>query len=158
MHKARREFTIIELLIVVTIIGLLAMIVVMNLNKTRVQSRDARRTSDIKTIQSALELYYSDNGSYPINTKGECISAELGVGRFLEDGGTSILVVPKDPLWPNILPSVFNNNTINDYPISTSNNFCYWYYGGSDNYYLSYYLESISKAGNPGIYVASINN
>lgn len=60
-----RGFTLIELLVVIAIIGILSSVVLASLNSAREGSRDARRISDIKQLQLALELYFDDNGSYP---------------------------------------------------------------------------------------------
>lgn len=51
-------FTLIELLVVVSIIGLLASIVVVSMSGVRQSGRDARGISDIKQIQTAIELTY----------------------------------------------------------------------------------------------------
>jgi prepilin-type N-terminal cleavage/methylation domain-containing protein len=60
-----RGFTLIELLVVIAIIGLLSAVVLASLNSARTKSRDARRLADLKQLQTALELYYSDNNAYP---------------------------------------------------------------------------------------------
>lgn len=145
-------------MIVIVIIGLLSTIALTNLNRTRLQSRDARRTSDIKTIQSALEMYYSKSGGYPVTTEGGCIESGSEVGIEMERDSDVILRLPHDPIWRGFEPALFNDNIKNDYPIGASENYCYWYYGAIDSYYLSYFLETDSKAGEPGIYVQSINN
>jgi prepilin-type N-terminal cleavage/methylation domain-containing protein len=59
-------FTLVELLIVIAIIGILAAIVLVNLNVSRKKGRDARRLSDIHQIMTALELFYADNSGYPL--------------------------------------------------------------------------------------------
>lgn len=61
----KKGFTLIELLVVVAIIGLLAAMSVIALNSARAKARDSKRVGDIKQIQTALELYYNDNGRYP---------------------------------------------------------------------------------------------
>jgi type II secretion system protein G len=61
-----KGFTLIELLVVVAIIGVLATIVLSSLSDARARSRDAKRLADIRTIQTALEVYHLDNGSYPL--------------------------------------------------------------------------------------------
>jgi prepilin-type N-terminal cleavage/methylation domain-containing protein len=66
MRQKQKAFTLIELLVVIAIIGLLASIVLIGLNTARAQSRDAKRAADANQISAALELYYSDNGHYPI--------------------------------------------------------------------------------------------
>ncbi len=58
IRQSRNGFTLIELLVVIAIIGVLASIVLASLNTARRKSRDARRVTDIKQIQLALELYY----------------------------------------------------------------------------------------------------
>ena len=61
----KKGFTLIELLIVIAIIGILATLGVASLRGALIKGRDAKRKSDIKAIQAALEMYYSDNGEYP---------------------------------------------------------------------------------------------
>lgn len=63
-------FTLIELLVVIAIIGILASVVLASLNTARQKSRDARRIADLRQIQTALELYYSSNNSYPQPSEG----------------------------------------------------------------------------------------
>ncbi|MDP2736967.1 MAG: prepilin-type N-terminal cleavage/methylation domain-containing protein [bacterium] len=63
--KKQQGFTLIELLVVIAIIGLLSTLAVVALNNARLKSRDAKRVSDIKQIQTALELYYNDANAYP---------------------------------------------------------------------------------------------
>lgn len=108
--RKNKGFTLIELLVVVAIMGLLAALGVIALNQARARARDARRVSDVKQIQTALELYYLDNDSYPqangvntiIDIGGACLSANLG---FNSDGtctGTTYMaVVPSNPAPEN---------------------------------------------------------
>lgn len=63
--KKNKGFTLIELLVVIAIIGILSSVVLASLNSAREKSRDAKRVSDIKQLQLALELYFDTNGEYP---------------------------------------------------------------------------------------------
>ena len=68
-HKDKRlkpikAFTLIELLVVIAIIGILASVVVVNVGSSQAKARDAKRVSDLKSVQIALELYYDKNSSY----------------------------------------------------------------------------------------------
>ncbi len=103
--QQRKGFTLIELLVVIAIIGLLSTLAVVALNGARQKSRDAKRVSDIKQTQTALELYYSDNQQYPDATAG----SEIGVTLTKLDGNgfaaTDVAPVymglmPKDPQSP----------------------------------------------------------
>jgi general secretion pathway protein G len=65
MNKSSKGFTLIELLVVIAIIGILSSVVLASLNSARRKGRDARRVSDVKQLQLALELSYDANGTYP---------------------------------------------------------------------------------------------
>ena len=60
-----KGFTMIELLIVVIMIGLLSIVGMGAYTASLRTGRDARRKSDLEQLRSALELYMSDNSTYP---------------------------------------------------------------------------------------------
>lgn len=68
--KLNAGFTLVELLVVISIIGLLSSIVLTSVNSARAKARDARRIADLKQIQTALEFYYDTNGQYPLGSQG----------------------------------------------------------------------------------------
>lgn len=80
MKKNTRGFTLIELLVVIAIIGLLSTLAVVALNNARQKARDAKRVSDVKQIQTALELYFNDESGYPnaVTTGGTITGATSG--------------------------------------------------------------------------------
>ncbi len=63
--KGARGFTLIEILIVIAIIGLLSTVILAALSTARRGARDAKRISELREMQTALELYYSDSEVYP---------------------------------------------------------------------------------------------
>ncbi|MFA7702591.1 MAG: prepilin-type N-terminal cleavage/methylation domain-containing protein, partial [Patescibacteria group bacterium] len=65
MFKPKRAFTLIELLVVIAIIGVLATVSIIALSNARSKSRDAKRVGNMKQVQTALELFFNDNGRYP---------------------------------------------------------------------------------------------
>ncbi|MDO8582282.1 MAG: type II secretion system protein [bacterium] len=69
MRSKQKGFTLIELLVVIAIIGLLSTLAVVALTSARAKARDAKRISDVKQTQTALELYFADQGQkYPAGT------------------------------------------------------------------------------------------
>lgn len=68
----KKGFTLIELLVVIAIIGLLASIIIINLNNARKKARDAKRLAEIREIINGLDLYYHDNESWPARTADSC--------------------------------------------------------------------------------------
>lgn len=60
-----KGFTLIELLVVIAIVGLLASIIVVNLNESRENAKIARSVADQMQLNMALQLYYDDMGFFP---------------------------------------------------------------------------------------------
>lgn len=64
-HYKPTGFTLIELLVVIAIIGLLSSIILASLNTARYRALDAARILDVKSLETALQMYYNDHGTYP---------------------------------------------------------------------------------------------
>lgn len=65
MIKNKKGFTLIELLVVIAIIALLATLAIISLTTAQRKARDTKRIADVKSVQSSVELYFSDNAAYP---------------------------------------------------------------------------------------------
>ena len=64
-------FSLLELVVVISIIALLAGVVTPRVSGRLAMARDARRLADIKAVRDAIEQYREDTGAYPAaNTNG----------------------------------------------------------------------------------------
>ena len=103
--KRNSGFTLIELLVVIAIIGLIATVILGSLNIARMNSRDARRKTDLREMQVAFEFYFDQCGYYPrcgvvgpgcVNAGGDTICSTASYR-----GDLTI-----NPVTPNILPFI----------------------------------------------------
>ncbi len=88
--KHTRGFTVVELITVVAIISILSGIVIFNAVTGSARSRDVDRQADLKTLQSAIELYKQRYGRYP----AQCTPANPGAaGPWSGQPGTNFACV-----------------------------------------------------------------
>jgi len=92
--KFQFGFTLVELLVVVAVIGILSTLLTANFIGVRQRGRDAQRKSNLRQIQSALELYRADQASYPTAVNFPNCGA-----TFTSPNGTSTYMqkIPCDP-------------------------------------------------------------
>lgn len=79
--KRYTGFTLIEVLVVVTIIGILSAILYTNFTSARQDARNKIMRTTLSEIQLALEVYRAQNGFYPIpaSTPAICYGAAPGL-------------------------------------------------------------------------------
>ena len=63
-----KGFTIVELLIVITVLAILAAITIVAYNGAQERAQNVRRLSDIKSVQRVIEVYQTEHGTYPQTT------------------------------------------------------------------------------------------
>lgn len=86
VRRRQGGFTMIEVLVVVVILGILAAIIVPNIMDKPGKARQAKAKSDIRAIESALNMYRLDEHVYPNTDEG----LEALVTEYLPR-------LPKDP-------------------------------------------------------------
>ncbi|MDO8573977.1 MAG: prepilin-type N-terminal cleavage/methylation domain-containing protein [Candidatus Daviesbacteria bacterium] len=117
-------FTLIELLVTISIIAILSAIGMVAYSSVMKQGRDSKRQSDLRSIQSALEQYYFDQGFYPGSPGMNFIL--YNSGSFTSNTGISpppspppakiyINSPPKDPTHYDYItiPDSCDNNGLN---------------------------------------------
>ena len=136
--KNQKGFTLIELLVVIAIIGLLSTMSVVALNSARQKSRDAKRLSDMKQIQTALELYYTDANVYPSATTDNPFTTST----IAYNGNIYMASVPSNP-----------SPRTDGSPACTDSN--YIYFGGGTTYSIYYCLGEATGGLTAGIHHAT---
>jgi len=89
----KNGFTLIEILVVASIIAVLSVVGVASYTSLNRRSRDAKRESDLEQVRSALELYRTDTGSYP----GSGVGFTLLAGLQSDLVPTYMPSIPSDP-------------------------------------------------------------
>lgn len=92
-------FTLIEILIAVAIIAVLTAVTLSSAAALQKNSRDARRTADLSSLQVSLQQYYADQNYYPL--AGLSAGAlNLQGGSFASPNGSIVYLnkIPTDPL------------------------------------------------------------
>ncbi len=122
MNRKKKGFTLVELLVTVSLIGLLSSVVLASLNNAKAKARDAQRKTTLNQLSLANELYAaSNNGNYvPVQgwfSNRDCVGGNSNINLLTP---TYISVVNDDPLHtfqsqPSYLhlPKDFTNGTIN---------------------------------------------
>ena len=94
-------------MVVISIIGILSAVLYANFGDSSAASRDAQRQGDLRTLQTAIELYKNRNGVYPAgcNASGTW-SGQIGTAYACGSGSNIYIVniapeyiptLPKDP-------------------------------------------------------------
>lgn len=97
----RHGFTIVELIVIITVMGILLVLGVVNLSGAQASARDAERKTDVETIATHLENYYKSGtdgstsiGQYPsVDPTNSLIGHET---TFLRDVDIDSLSTPGD--------------------------------------------------------------
>lgn len=61
----KNAFTLLELLVVISVIGVLVAVILPNLVGVRARARDSALKNEMRQLKTALRMYYNDNQSYP---------------------------------------------------------------------------------------------
>ncbi len=147
MKTSRRAFTLVELLVVISIIGLLSAVATVSMGSARSKARDAKRLADKNQIIKALNLYYADNGNWPADGGNwVCFGAPSSEGCWPGYSGLDSLVTAMSPYMASFPKSNVDpgTNAYNRYLYTRNWNGSAWDGQGA---FLIWYKENLMTSG-----------
>ena len=99
--RSERGFTLIELMVVLSIMGILIAIAQPSLTASITRARESVLKEDLFQMRDAIDQYYADNGKYP-ETLQDLINTQEATRSYLRG-------IPKDPFtgaddWITVAP------------------------------------------------------
>ncbi|MEK7599669.1 MAG: prepilin-type N-terminal cleavage/methylation domain-containing protein [Patescibacteria group bacterium] len=94
LKKRNQGFTIVELLIVIVVIGILALLVITTYSGIQAKARNSKRQTDVQSIQTQLEAFFSQNGYYPSLTD---MNSATWLTTNMKSLDQNALIDPKNP-------------------------------------------------------------
>lgn len=123
-------FTLVELLVVITILALLTRIGVVFFQGTQIKTRDAKRKQDLSSLAVALEIYFQKNNQY--------IQGASATHSCTDTSDTNAL-------YTNITPYMANSVVPKDPQNQTQ--YCYYSSSNGGSYRLFTKLEDCKESG-----------
>jgi prepilin-type N-terminal cleavage/methylation domain-containing protein len=117
MKKTQRAFTVVELLIVMTIILILAGLILATSSYVQKKGARSRAEAEIAAMSAALENYKADNGIYPKGSDSDALNARTNLNS---DGKTGD---PKYFAASLFLYTQLSGNDANQQPVSAAKNY-----------------------------------
>ncbi len=129
---AKQGFTLVEVLVVVSIISLLLGTLVVNLNKAKDAAKETVAKSNVNEMEKSLDAYYLDHGSYP-SAQGGTESSDIG--------------------WSLSFVQALTPKYISELPGGPQDEFVYTYSldSSGQNYKFSYQRKDSSQTSNPSV-------
>lgn len=98
--KNNKGFTLVELLVVISIMAILTVITVSQFGTARKKARDVQRKGDLSSLMKALLMYYTDHGVFPVSNNGmiEVNGSTVTWGESFtdKDGYVFMIKTPKE--------------------------------------------------------------
>lgn len=132
--KRKTGFTLIELIISVSIIAIISAIGLVSYSQTQLIARDAKRKADLRSIAVALELYNQTNKRYPCSGDTQFFFSTSATPFWITDSisqGNCNNTLPLTPLnssYINFMPK----DPINTGDPNSATNYGYSYSAPSD--------------------------
>lgn len=150
----RKGFTLIELIVVISIIGLLTTLGVSSYRTSLRDSRDARRKEDLQNFLKAIEWFQIRNGRGPTEV-GYCQSS-IGNDPGICPPATPTYQWEHNATWTDLVTGGY----ISEFPVDPINNIPYYYYyepyNPGETTYTGWVCPSTAGTGNCGGWVRAL--
>lgn len=114
LSQSRSGFTLMEIMIVVSIIGLLATVAVPNYLRARKRAQAGQILSDLKQLDAAIQLYYIENNKTEADafTNTDLVAyikpgSRLALAAGKDLFGNDFVILPPERI-PKVNPATFN--------------------------------------------------
>ena len=126
LKTKNRGFSLVELLIVISIIGLLSSIVLPAVNSGRTKANNAKVKAQLSSIRDAAEVYYSTNGNYGATVVTDaCPSGGPIVGMFA-DTTSNLAALSNSVNYPTLENTLICNSSGTEYAVSDQLSSGFW--------------------------------
>lgn len=134
-NRPANGFSLIELMVVVSIIAVVLAISLPNFLGVRQRARDSKKKTELRELKQALNLYYSDYQTYPADNGGSD-------GQFFGCGADGLQICPQagaladcefaaggsdctdSTIYMKLLPRLDGSDYGYEYALADVNNFC----------------------------------
>jgi len=109
----KKAFSLIELMIVISILGIMAAIVLPLFQDNIEQTKEAAAKDNLRILRTAIEAYTAKNNGIPpgyVNNEPPTLTTMRGLGYQLIDDGHYVLRFPENPFNGN--PQIFLMETL----------------------------------------------
>jgi prepilin-type N-terminal cleavage/methylation domain-containing protein len=100
MKKMNKKFgfTLVELLVVISIVAILVVATSSSFVTSQQKSRDASKKSELKSLADALNMYFADKGSFPTSTIMSGLISTQGEFSNTTKSGNKVIYMKKVPI------------------------------------------------------------
>ena len=117
-HRSSVAFTLIELLAVITVIGILAGLTLGAAGAVRRHGATSTAKAEVAALQAACDRYYADNNTYPLGTASPTnVTAPAGATNLFTNllGSATLTAAPNSKRYFEPKPAMVFTNTSPNY-------------------------------------------